>query len=48
MTEMLDPGRTTSSNVIVTLNVRDFKEADRFGFKVVTPVEFLSSIGALP
>lgn len=33
---------------IVTFNVRDFKRADRFGPKVVTPVEFLSSNGALP
>lgn len=33
---------------IVTFNVRDFHGADRFGPKIVTPVQFLSSIGALP
>ncbi len=33
---------------IVTHNVRDFAGAGEFGIQVLTPVRFLSGIGALP
>lgn len=33
--------------VIVTYNVRDFRGAERFGIRVLTPQEFLREIGEL-
>ena len=33
---------------IVTFNVRDFAGAERFGVKVITPREFLRTLGVLP
>ena len=33
---------------IVTFNVRDFQGAERFGIRILTPVQFLRQIGALP
>jgi len=34
-------------SIIVTLNSKDFKPASEFGIKVMTPKEFLQSIGEL-
>jgi predicted nucleic acid-binding protein len=36
---------TAQAEAIVTMNVRDFKGMDKFGIKVLTPKEFLQSIG---
>ncbi len=33
---------------IITFNIRDFAGAEHFGVRVVTPKEFLKTIGALP
>ncbi|WP_073593896.1 twitching motility protein PilT [[Phormidium ambiguum] IAM M-71] len=32
---------------VVAYNIRDFVGVDRFGLTVITPAEFLQSIGAL-
>jgi putative PIN family toxin of toxin-antitoxin system len=36
---------TAQAEAIVTLNVRDFKGMEKFGIKLLTPKEFLQSIG---
>ena len=36
---------TAQAEAIVTQNTRDFKGLDKFGIKVLTPKEFLQSIG---
>ena len=33
---------------IVTFNERDFREAERFGIRVITPLAFLREIGEIP
>lgn len=33
---------------VITYNIRDFVGVELFGLRVVTPAEFLQSIGALP
>lgn len=35
-------------SIIVTFNVRDFRGSERFGVRVVPPVQFLRRIGELP
>lgn len=36
-----------SNSIIVTLNGKDFKKADEFNIKVMTPKEFLQHIGEI-
>jgi putative PIN family toxin of toxin-antitoxin system len=44
---VLEVAVASGSEYIVTYNERDFRGADRFGIKVVTPKEFLEEIGAI-
>lgn len=45
---VLELAVVSNSNFIVTYNKSDFKGAKSFGLEVVTPKEFLKTIGGLP
>jgi putative PIN family toxin of toxin-antitoxin system len=46
--KVLELAVSARADFIVTFNQRHFPEAERFGIKVVTPVEFLAKIGTAP
>ena len=45
---VLELAATADCDVIVTYSKKDFRGAERFGLRVVTPKEFLGEIGELP
>ena len=45
---VLELAVTANCDFIVTYNEKDFRGAERFGLRVVTPKEFLEEIGELP
>ena len=45
---VLEVAVEANCDFIITYNVRDFLGAEHFGVRIVTPKEFLQTIGALP
>lgn len=43
---VLELAVAAACNAIVTFNVRDFSGAERFGIQIITPGDFLNSLGA--
>jgi putative PIN family toxin of toxin-antitoxin system len=44
---VLELAVTAGCDSVITFNIRDFVDTERFGVRAVTPVQFLESIGAL-
>lgn len=42
---LLDLAIAANANYIITYNVRDFRNVERFGIKAITPFEFLRILG---
>jgi predicted nucleic acid-binding protein len=45
---LLELAAASQADFLVTYNVRDFRRAEAYGVRPVTPAEFLRTIGAWP